>query len=85
MCKSEDASQPPTHYIPEIHSCYFSEPKYPIQCSDANAEAACPENMVSFRVVWNKHNYDVTFNANDTVGNLKKHIETLTGQEICEN
>ena len=39
----------------------------------------CPENMISFRVVWNKKNYDITFNANDTVANLKKHIESLTG------
>jgi hypothetical protein len=37
--------------------------------------------MISFRVVWNKKNYDVTFNANDTIENLKKHIETLTGDD----
>ncbi|CAB3980708.1 Ubiquitin domain-containing UBFD1 [Paramuricea clavata] len=52
------------------------------ECSQENSETTCPENMISFRVVWNKKNYDVTFNANDTVENLKKHIETLTGLPV---
>ena len=37
--------------------------------------------MISFRVVWNKKNYEVKFDANDTFENLKKHIESLTGKE----
>ena len=48
------------------------------ECSSESAETTS-ENIVSFRVVWNKKNYDVTFNANVSVGNLKKHIESLTG------
>ena len=75
---------PPPHpqYTSEIHD-YYSEPN--VHCSKENAEATCPENMVSFRVLWNKHSYDVTLSANETVGNLKKHIETLTGQEMYQN
>ena len=49
------------------------------ECSSESAETSL-ENVVSFRVVWNKKNYDVTFNANESVGKLKKHIESLTGK-----
>lgn len=38
--------------------------------------------MISFRVVWNKKNYEVKFDANDTFENLKKHIESLTGLPV---
>lgn len=59
------------------------------KCSENNDASECkhentstlfsPEDMISFRVVWNKKNYEVKFNAKDTAGNLKKHIESLTG------
>ncbi|XP_028406585.1 ubiquitin domain-containing protein UBFD1-like [Dendronephthya gigantea] len=45
-------------------------------------ESTSLAKMISFRVVWNKKNYDVTFNSNDTVESLKKHIETLTGLPV---
>lgn len=33
----------------------------------------------SFRVVWNKKNYEVTFPVDETADSLKQHIENLTG------
>ena len=32
-----------------------------------------------FKMVWNKQNYNVTFELDKTVEDLKKHIEELTG------
>lgn len=49
---------------------------------DNSSSQLSPEDMISFRVVCNKKNYDVSFNAKDTVENLKKHIETLTGLPV---
>ena len=48
----------------------------------STAQELSPEDMISFRVVWNKKNYEVHFNSKDTVGNLKKHIESLTGWRL---
>lgn len=42
-------------------------------------ESKAVVDMIHFRIIWNKQNYDVTFDPNETVRNLKKHIETLTG------
>lgn len=36
----------------------------------------------SFRVVWNKKNYEVTFPVDETVDSLKQHIEKLTGLPV---
>lgn len=34
---------------------------------------------VSFRVIWKKNNYDVTFGLDKKASQLKEHIQTLTG------
>lgn len=60
----------------------FSNEETTGECSQENSEPSYSDSLISFRVVWNKTNYDVTFDVNDTVGNLRKHIETLTG--YCE-
>lgn len=39
---------------------------------------SCRETA-SFRVVWNKKNYEVTFPIDETADCLKQHIENLTG------
>ena len=36
---------------------------------------------VSFRAVWKKTNYDITFSANARIAKLKQHIQELTGDE----
>lgn len=38
--------------------------------------------MVSFRVVWKKKVYDVTFPLDEKALKLKEHIHTLTGLDI---
>ena len=38
---------------------------------------------VSFRVIWKKNNYDVTFGLDKKASQLKEHIQTLTGTNIC--
>ena len=40
--------------------------------------SSCRETA-SFRVVWNKKNYEVTFPVDETADCLKQHIENLTG------
>lgn len=47
-------------------------------------ESKAVVDMIHFRIIWNKQNYDVTFDPNETVRNLKKHIETLTGLQKHE-
>lgn len=43
-------------------------------------EQACSSReTASFRVVWNKKNYEVTFPVDETADSLKQHIENLTG------
>ena len=45
--------------------------------------ASCGETA-SFRVVWNKKNYEVTFPLDETADSLKQHIENLTGtSKVC--
>lgn len=43
--------------------------------------ASSSRETASFRVVWNKKNYEVTFPVDETVDSLKQHIEKLTGLE----
>ncbi|XP_068672408.1 ubiquitin domain-containing protein UBFD1-like [Montipora foliosa] len=43
--------------------------------------SSCRETA-SFRVVWNKKNYEVTFPVDETADCLKQHIENLTGLPV---
>ena len=42
-----------------------------------------PSGEVTFRVVWKKKSYDVTFPIDEKAIRLKEHIETLTGN-FCD-
>ena len=42
-------------------------------------QATSSRESASFRVVWNKKNYEVTFPVDETADSLKQHIENLTG------
>ena len=42
-------------------------------------QATSSREAASFRVVWNKKNYEVTFPVDETADSLKQHIEKLTG------
>lgn len=35
---------------------------------------------VTFKVIYNKQKYDVTFELDKTILDLKKHVQTLTGR-----
>ena len=37
---------------------------------------------VTFKVIYNKQKYDVTFELDKNIMDLKKHIQTLTGKEL---
>ena len=54
------------------------EEKEKDSAEEDNADKTPPE-LVNFRVVWNKKNYDVEFDVNQTVDKLKEHIQSLTG------
>lgn len=41
-----------------------------------------PPELVNFRVVWNKKSYDVQFDVDLTVDQLKEHIQGLTGLQF---
>ncbi|PIK52598.1 hypothetical protein BSL78_10502, partial [Apostichopus japonicus] len=43
------------------------------------AEDATPKETVTFKVMFNKQKYDVTFDLDGTVSGLKGHIQTVTG------
>ena len=40
--------------------------------------------MVSFRVVWKKNTYSITFPLDERVSKLKEHIHTFTGDILRE-
>ena len=40
---------------------------------------------MSFRVIWKKKNYDVTFGHDKKAVQLKEHIQTLTGTNQLRN
>lgn len=46
-------------------------------------QASSSGETASFRVVWNKKNYEVTFPVDETADSLKQHIENLTGLMTC--
>ena len=37
------------------------------------------EELLAFRVVWKKQVFEISFGAEQRVGKLKEHIQTLTG------
>lgn len=37
---------------------------------------------VSFKVVWKKQSYDITFNPDEKASKLKEHLQTLTGKPL---
>lgn len=39
-----------------------------------------PKETVSFKVIYNKQKFDVTFPLDDTILSLKAHIQTFTGR-----
>ncbi|KAJ7382596.1 Ubiquitin domain-containing protein ubfd1 [Desmophyllum pertusum] len=45
-------------------------------------QATSSRESASFRVVWNKKNYEVTFPVDETADSLKQHIENLTGLPV---
>ena len=45
-------------------------------------QATSSRETASFRVVWNKKNYEVSFPVDETADSLKQHIEKLTGLGI---
>ncbi|KAM7433824.1 Ubiquitin domain-containing protein ubfd1 [Porites harrisoni] len=45
-------------------------------------QACCSRETASFRVVWNKKNYEVNFPVDETADSLKQHIENLTGLPV---
>lgn len=49
--------------------------------TEEDQATSCRETA-SFRVVWNKKNYEVTFPVDETADSLKQHIENLTGLMI---
>lgn len=60
----------------------FSDAVDPVSSKAAGDNAdedAKPKETVTFKVVFNKKKYDVTFALEDTVADLKTHLETLTG------
>lgn len=42
-------------------------------------EAKSDDQMIAFRIVWKKKTFDVEFKMDQTVGQVKKHMEKLTG------
>ncbi|KAK3705208.1 hypothetical protein QZH41_013999 [Actinostola sp. cb2023] len=57
------------------------EEKEKDSAEEDDAEKTPPE-LVNFRIVWNKKSYDVEFDVNQTVDQLKEHIQTLTGLPV---
>lgn len=57
------------------------EEKEKDSAEEGDSEKTPPE-LVNFRMVWNKKNYDVEFDVGQTVDQLKEHIEGLTGEWI---
>lgn len=47
--------------------------------SGASGPSKKEEEVIEFKVVFNKQKYDVCFPLDETVASLKKHMETLTG------
>lgn len=45
----------------------------------SNAVVSAEEETVSFRVVWKKQTFEVTFGLDQKVSKLKEHVQTLTG------
>ena len=45
----------------------------------AEPTESAPKEMVDFKVVYNKKKLDVTFLLDETVLELKKHLEKITG------
>lgn len=41
--------------------------------------------MITFKVIYSKQKYDVTFSLDATVSSLKSHIETLTSKFVLAN
>ncbi|XP_002732133.2 ubiquitin domain-containing protein UBFD1-like, partial [Saccoglossus kowalevskii] len=46
--------------------------------STPSTQSATPKETVDFKIVYNKRKYDITFELDNTVANLKQHIQTLT-------
>lgn len=44
----------------------------------------CLSDMVTFRVVWKKNSYTVTFPVDEKALKLKQHIQTLTGNSTLK-
>ncbi|XP_013393902.1 ubiquitin domain-containing protein UBFD1 [Lingula anatina] len=42
-----------------------------------------PKEMVDIKVIYNKQKYDVSFDMDETVSNLKTHIQTLTSVPVA--
>lgn len=51
--------------------------------TEEDQAASSSRETASFRVVWNKKNYEVTFPVDETADSLKQHIENLTGLMTC--
>ena len=50
--------------------------------SESAETSSEPKEMVDFKVIYNKVKHDVSFALDDTVANLKGHIQTLTGRVV---
>jgi hypothetical protein len=46
---------------------------------EKNSDDTPPAEELSFRVVWKKQVFEVSFGAEQKIGKLKEHIQTLTG------
>ncbi|KAK2162509.1 hypothetical protein LSH36_97g05028 [Paralvinella palmiformis] len=55
-----------------------SPPQADAAAADSEAKDEVIKEMITFKVIYSKQKYDVTFSLDATVSSLKSHIETLT-------
>ena len=50
--------------------------------SNSSNNSTNSKETVSFKVIYNKQKHDLTFPLDDTVIDLKKHLEEITGETV---
>ena len=70
-----EPSKPNTDTNPEV-STHANETEMPSSETKQKSET---KEMIDCKVVYNKRKYDISFALDESVTNLKQHLETLTG------
>lgn len=64
-------------YIYSIDLIFFSVQDKSVAVTESKSEE---EEMVNFKVIYNKKKFDVSFGLDKDVKSLKKHMEEQTGE-----